>query len=204
MVQVTIHLKGENLQDRDHSLFDKNDLSDPFFKVEYKGKELAKSEVIKNNLNPAWEPVKFELPAGFPEDGTGVFCIKVKDEDTGVDDTLAEFTLEYPIKKQSISEGVRKEGLIHVLSNDGKLKKKGCSFFSLFCKKKAKTPKVTEEKVKEKSEEKVKEKSEKSTKKISKHSEKSESEKSVKEKSEKKEQKKEEAKADEQVAVAAE
>jgi hypothetical protein len=205
MVQVTIHLKGENLQDRDHSLFDKNDLSDPFFKVEYNGEEIARSEVIKNNLNPAWEPVKFELPAGFPQDGTGVFCIKVKDEDTGVNDSLAEFTLEYPIKKQSISEGVRKEGLIHVLSNDGKLKKEKCSFCSfLFGKKKEKAPKATEEKVKEKSEEKVKEKSEKSTKKSSKHSEKSESEKSVKEKSEKKEEKKEEAKADEQVAVAAE
>ena len=147
MVQVKIHLKGENLQDRDHSIFDKDDVSDPFFKVEWKGKKIAESEVLKNNLNPAWEPLVFELPEEF-EIGVDVFCIKVKDEDKGkLDDTLGEFTLEYPIKKQTISEGVRKEGLIHVLSNNGSLKARSGGFFSFLscCKpKKKEKPKTTE------------------------------------------------------------
>jgi len=200
MVKVVIHLKGEGLQDRDHSIFDKEDVSDPFFKVEWKGEEVARSEILKNNLNPAWAPVEFELelPADF-DAANDMFVIKIKDEDKGLDDTLGEFTLAYPIKKQTISEGVRKEGLVHVLNNNGKLPKEKC--FGCFGKK----TKATDKKVKDKSEEKVKEKSE--SKKSSKHSEKSESKKSVKEeseKSEKKEEKKEEAKADEQVAVAAE
>ena len=116
MTQVELHLKASNLKNKDYNIHDFG-RSDPFFTVSFENKQLFKSNVIFNNLNPEWELAKFEIP----ESAVGkCLQIEIKDEDKAGTELLAKFDVEYPFRK-----GVRKcDGgqSIEVLNDYGSVK----------------------------------------------------------------------------------
>ena len=79
----------------------KDDHTDAFFKVCYKGDTIYTSEVIQDNANPEFKEAKFALPEGFEAGET--FVIKLLDEDTLSDDKIGKVEISYPISPGSYS-----------------------------------------------------------------------------------------------------
>ena len=92
-MRVTCQFYGKNLDKKD-TFGD----SDPYLVVcqliddENNPEELTRTQVIKNNLNPSWEPITFDVEKK-PKSSRDIhFKIKVFDEDLGLkDDLIGEF-----------------------------------------------------------------------------------------------------------------
>lgn len=88
MVQVELELKAKNLPKTDFV-----GASDPFFVVSFNGKELYKSEVIDNNLNPEWAKAVFELPE---EANPGTVQVEIRDKDGIGSESMFKVDVDYP------------------------------------------------------------------------------------------------------------
>merc|ERR1712131_454543 len=124
--KCTLKIKAVDLVDKD---WGDKDHSDPYFLVKSDGKEIFKSEVIKDNLNPDWGSVDFDLPADFEAvDGLEVI---LRDEDLAVDDNLGSVVLKYPIYPGEYE--LKPQGKLIIGNMSGQLTAKG--LFGCFKKK---------------------------------------------------------------------
>jgi len=94
-MHVTLHLRGENLPNKDFWGLGR---SDPYYEVYFEKAKYYESEVIRSNSNPEWAPAEFSLPKSAMNKNV---TIKVMDRDRIWDDQIHKFEIRYPFEKKT-------------------------------------------------------------------------------------------------------
>jgi len=102
MPSVQLWLRAENVPSKDLI-----GASDPYVEIRFDDKLLATSEVIKNEPNPQWQMMTFDLPK------TALFRhvnVKIMDKDKFTkDDLVLDCEIRYPFRKANYSFGSNKK-----------------------------------------------------------------------------------------------